>query len=127
MNSALPPLSETSPRTGSHESSTATRKLAAHYAIATVLMVIYGTQVCPFIDSLSVSEVALSFAVAIIPNKVEFTITETGGSTNATEGGSTDTYNVVLDSEPIADVIVTITPDVQSDLGLCFLVGALKA
>jgi MFS family permease len=37
-----------------------------HYAIATVLMVFYGTQVCPYIDSLPLGEVTASFAVAML-------------------------------------------------------------
>ena len=45
------------------------------------------------------------------------TISESGGNTAATEGGATDTYTVVLDSEPTANVVVTIMPDGQSDLG----------
>ena len=42
------------------------------------------------------------------------TITETGGSTSVAEGGATDTYMVVLDAQPTADVIVNITPDSQT-------------
>ena len=41
------------------------------------------------------------------------TITELGGSTNVTEGGPTDTYDVVLDTEPTGTVTVTIAPDAQ--------------
>ena|GEM_PF-3104589 len=41
------------------------------------------------------------------------TITESGGSTDVTEGGATDTYDVVLDLEPSASVTVTATPDVE--------------
>ena len=44
-------------------------------------------------------------------------ITESGGSTNVTEGGATDTYTVVLHSRPTANVIVTVTPDSKSDVG----------
>jgi uncharacterized protein len=42
------------------------------------------------------------------------TLIESGGSTNLTEGGATDTYTIVLNTQPTADVIVTITPDSQS-------------
>ncbi len=42
------------------------------------------------------------------------TITETDGSTDITEGGDIDTYEVVLDSQPTDEVTVTITPDDQS-------------
>ena len=41
------------------------------------------------------------------------TLTESGGSTNITEGGPTDTYDVVLDAAPTATVTITITPDAQ--------------
>ena len=41
------------------------------------------------------------------------TITETGGSTDVTEAGSTDTYTVVLTSEPTANVMVAVGPDSQ--------------
>ena len=36
-------------------------------------------------------------------------VTESGGSTDIAEGGATDTYSIVLDSEPTADVTVTVT------------------
>ena len=45
------------------------------------------------------------------------TITESGGTTDVTEGGAPDSYTVVLDSPPTANVDVTITPDSQTDLG----------
>jgi len=42
------------------------------------------------------------------------TIAETAGSTNVDEEGPTsDTYSVVLDSEPTDDVVISITPDAQ--------------
>lgn len=44
-------------------------------------------------------------------------IVETGGSTKAIEGGTYDTYNVVLNTIPAASVTVTVTPDAQVDLG----------
>ena len=34
-----------------------------------------------------------------------------------TEGGAADSYMVVLDTVPAADVTVTVTPDSQTDLG----------
>ena len=45
------------------------------------------------------------------------TLVASGGSTDVTEGGLTDTYTVVLDTIPAADVTVTVTPDAQTDLG----------
>jgi hypothetical protein len=45
------------------------------------------------------------------------TITETDDSTALVEGGS-DSFLIVLDTEPVADVSITVTPDAQLDLGL---------
>ena len=46
------------------------------------------------------------------------TIVESGGSTDvAEEGPTSDTYTLVLTSEPTANVIVTVTPDAETDLG----------
>ena len=44
-------------------------------------------------------------------------IVETGGVTTVAEGGFFDTYNVVLNTIPSADVTVTLTPNSQLDLG----------
>ncbi|WP_254564047.1 SBBP repeat-containing protein [Oscillatoria sp. HE19RPO] len=44
-------------------------------------------------------------------------VTQSGGSTAVTEGGTTDTYQLVLTTAPTANVNITITPDVQTDLG----------
>ncbi|WRH68964.1 MAG: calcium-binding protein [Planktothrix sp. GU0601_MAG3] len=44
-------------------------------------------------------------------------ITQSQGSTNITEEGVTDFYEVILTSQPTANVIVKITPDSQTDLG----------
>ncbi|MDB4977837.1 MAG: hypothetical protein JWM56_23 [Candidatus Peribacteria bacterium] len=41
------------------------------------------------------------------------TIVESGGATTVTEGGATDTYTVVLNTQPRAAVTVTVTPDAQ--------------
>jgi parallel beta-helix repeat protein len=41
------------------------------------------------------------------------TITESGASTDVTEGGVTDDYTVVLDTQPSADVTISITPSGQ--------------
>ncbi len=54
------------------------------------------------------------------------TITEAGGTTQVTEGGTTDTYTVVLGCQPTADVTVTVTPDAQlsvSPTSLTFTTG----
>lgn len=45
-------------------------------------------------------------------------ITQSGGSTDVSETGPTsDTYTIVLNSEPTANVTITIDPDTQTDLG----------
>jgi len=48
---------------------------------------------------------------------VKVTINESGGSTNVVEGVATDTYNLVLNTAPAADVDITVDPDDQLDLG----------
>ena len=53
-------------------------------------------------------------------------ITQTGGSTDVNEAGATsDTYTLVLDTLPTADVSVIATPDSQTDLGAGAGVGLL--
>lgn len=48
--------------------------------------------------------------VAITDNdKAKVTITESGGKTEVTEGGATDSYTVVLDTQPAANVTVTLS------------------
>ncbi|WP_157943276.1 esterase-like activity of phytase family protein [Nostoc sp. CENA543] len=42
------------------------------------------------------------------------TITQSGGSTNITEGGATDTYTVILNTQPTNDVIININPGTQT-------------
>ncbi|MGH7145389.1 MAG: hypothetical protein ACREJ2_14865 [Planctomycetota bacterium] len=49
------------------------------------------------------------------------TILETGGSTQVTEGGATDTYFVALNSQPTASVTITPTPDSFSTVSPTFL------
>ncbi|MCK6624302.1 MAG: hypothetical protein L6R45_03910 [Anaerolineae bacterium] len=43
------------------------------------------------------------------------TITESGGSTNVTEGGATDTYTIRLDTVPTATVTIAFNPGSQLD------------
>jgi uncharacterized repeat protein (TIGR01451 family) len=52
--------------------------------------------------------------VAFAPVGSGVTITQSDGITNVTEGGATDTYNVVLNTQPIADVTVTINNGTQT-------------
>ncbi len=49
-------------------------------------------------------------------------LTQSGGATNITEGGATDSYTLVLDTEPINDVTITITPDAQSTVSTSSIV-----
>ncbi|MFC1586972.1 beta strand repeat-containing protein [Planctomycetota bacterium] len=44
------------------------------------------------------------------------TITESGGSTDVIEGGATDTYTIVLDNRPSANVVITIAADIQGSI-----------
>jgi len=43
------------------------------------------------------------------PTPAGFTVTESGGSTDVTEGGATDSFDVVLDSAPTSSVTVDIS------------------
>ncbi|WP_068266231.1 lamin tail domain-containing protein [Rubripirellula obstinata] len=44
-------------------------------------------------------------------------ITESSGDTSVFEGGSGDTFTIALDATPTDDVVITLTPDSQLDLG----------
>ena len=44
-------------------------------------------------------------------------VTESNGNTAVSENGTTDSYEVILDSVPTSDVTVDITPDGELDLG----------
>ena len=74
-------------------------------------------------DSVSISNVVANITDNDTPS---VTVTETGGSTDVTEGGGADTYDVVLDLEPSGTVTVTITPGTEVNLNtttLTFLTG----
>ncbi len=43
-------------------------------------------------------------------------VTETGGTTEVTEGSTSDTYSVVLTSQPLADVTIAINEDAQANV-----------
>ncbi|MBK6950451.1 MAG: hypothetical protein IPH16_22390 [Haliscomenobacter sp.] len=45
------------------------------------------------------------------------TITQSGGNTSVAEGGCLDSYTVVLNTQPSADVTITVDPDGQLNLG----------
>ena len=55
-----------------------------------------------------------SLAASVTDNDTAgITITETGGGTAVVEGGASDTYTVVLDSQPASDVVVTLGAGAQ--------------
>ena len=58
-----------------------------------------------------------SVVANIADNEPWVLISQSGGTTDVTEGGAADSYTVVLGSVPAANVNVTVTPDSQSDLG----------
>ncbi|WP_420436921.1 Calx-beta domain-containing protein [Candidatus Poriferisodalis sp.] len=53
------------------------------------------------------------YSMTIVDNDTGVTVTESGtpAGTTVAENGGTDTYTVVLDSEPAANVVVTVTAD----------------
>jgi hypothetical protein len=51
--------------------------------------------------------------VSAVPGPSGVTVAESGGSTSVAEGGATDTYTVVLNSAPTANVTVTINAGTQ--------------
>jgi len=50
------------------------------------------------------------------------TVTPSSGTTELTEAGQTDTYTVVLDTMPAADVTISVTPDNQSTVSSSSLI-----
>ena len=61
-------------------------------------------------DGVSVSDVVANITDNDVGGVI---VTESAGSTDVTEGGATDTYDVVLDSAPSGTVTISITPDSQ--------------
>ncbi|MCJ8281167.1 MAG: hypothetical protein MJK14_15135 [Rivularia sp. ALOHA_DT_140] len=60
-------------------------------------------------DSLSDQTVNV---ITVDDDSAGFTVTESDGNTTVTEAGSTDTFTVVLDTQPTDDVVISITnPD----------------
>lgn len=53
----------------------------------------------------------------IIPATPRVRIRPTGGATRTVEGGLIDSYRVVLDTIPTAEVRVALSPDAEVDLG----------
>ncbi|MCB0034351.1 MAG: CotH kinase family protein, partial [Anaerolineales bacterium] len=59
-----------------------------------------------------------SITAAIADNDTAgFTIVESGGNTEVTENGAGDSYTILLDTIPIDDVEIIITPDDTIDVG----------
>ena len=70
------------------------------------------------VDANYQSVVISTVTVNLTDNDVDgVSIVPSGISTDVTEGGASDSYDVVLNSTPLADVTVTVTPDAQIDLG----------
>ena len=63
-------------------------------------------------DGVSVASVVAN----VTDDDATVTVTETGGSTDVTEGGANDTYDVVLDALPTGTVTITVSPDSQVSL-----------
>ena len=51
----------------------------------------------------------LNYFKSVVP----IAITQTGGNTQVTEGGATDSYTVVLNGQPTADVVITLNSGTQ--------------
>ncbi len=65
-------------------------------------------------NALAIPNIVVSISDNDLPG---VTFNESGGATTASEGGAGDSYTVVLDSAPGANVVITVTPDAQADLG----------
>ncbi len=57
------------------------------------------------------ASVAINDPVVATPS---VTVTQTGGTTRVAENGGTDTYTIVLGTEPTADVLITVTSSTPS-------------
>ena len=74
----------------------------------------------PQYDDLAIGAVTVSITDN---DTASVTITESSGSTDVTEGGTTDTYDVVLTSEPTDDVTIAISiPDGETSVSLTSLI-----
>lgn len=65
------------------------------------------------------------FSISIIDNDAAtpgVTISELGGTTDITEGGATDSYTVVLDAVPSANVAIALASDADSTLSTSSIV-----
>ncbi|WP_196517882.1 Ig-like domain-containing protein [Nostoc sp. WHI] len=64
-------------------------------------------------DGLAIDDFSLT-ATTATPTAQGVTITQSGGSTDVTEGGATDSYTVVLNSQPTANVTININGGTQT-------------
>jgi hypothetical protein len=71
-----------------------------------------GADQTAFFDNVKVTVVGTVMGIPGV------TITESAGATSVAEGGATDSYTVVLNTQPSADVTITVDPDGQLDLGM---------
>ncbi|MEC4983346.1 MAG: DUF4114 domain-containing protein [Oscillatoria sp. PMC 1068.18] len=55
--------------------------------------------------------------VNILDNDAGVAIAQTGGNTTVAEGGTADTYSVVLTTAPVGEVTVILDPDEETDIG----------
>ncbi len=69
----------------------------------------------PSYDGIAIADIVVNVADN---DSVGVTITQSGGTTSVSETGPTsDSYTIVLDSQPASDVVITVSPDSQVDLG----------
>ena len=64
-------------------------------------------------NGLSVAPLSVSITDNDVAPAGRGAITQTGGSTAVTEGGATDSYTVVLATQPTANVTISVRPDSQ--------------
>lgn len=70
--------------------------------------------------SVATSDITFGNAATVVTitddDTASITVTQSGGTTAVVEGGALDTYDVVLTSEPTAEVTVTLTFDAQVEV-----------
>ncbi|WPZ10885.1 Ig-like domain-containing protein [Roseivirga spongicola] len=89
------------------DASSATSTFTGTVGVTYTLRWTISNGVCP----ISSDDVLIEFA-----NNAGFTITETASSTEVDESGSTDTFDVVLDSEPASDVVINVSSGSTSEV-----------
>ncbi|PWL30321.1 MAG: hypothetical protein DCO95_10875, partial [Roseivirga sp. XM-24bin3] len=89
------------------DASSATSTFTGTVGVTYTLRWTISNGVCP----ISSDDVLIEFA-----NNAGFTITETASSTTVDESGATDTFDVVLDSEPASDVVINVSSGSTSEV-----------